>query len=542
MAGTLVPTFTFGPAGFVAPSGPAVLAGEQGDINAAFNNSLNYNLVTPQGQLASSLSATISNTYATFQYYTQQVDPAYSSGRMQDAIGRIYGLQRNPSVPTQLQISCLGAQGVIIPINALIADSSGNLYTCTQAGTIPVTGSITLPFNCTLPGPTAVPQANAVSIYQTIPGWDAVSVVSGIVGVNVEGRQAFEIRRQDTVQGNALGPIGAIIGQVAQVPTVTDYWGYNNATASPVTIFGVTIPANSIYVTVAGGTSAAIGQAILSRKGGGCPMAGNTTVTAVDNNPLYATPIPYTITYETPTPIQVLWNVALVNNPLVPSNATTLIQNALIAAATAQSNLNPPPPKVRIGMTVYAANYAQALTALGSWVQISALQVGTINTSPTTFNASISVNTLTVVSGSVVGTIAIGQAIFDNDNRILNGTYILSGSGLSWTLNQPNSLGATFTGNGSGTNLTVSAITGLIGIGDVVSGTGVPANTTILSQTSGPAGGNGVYVTSNATTSSGASLATNAPITAASANNAKTSINGNQVPQITAPNIVVTIA
>lgn len=68
------------------------------------------------------------------------------------------------------------------------------------------------------------------------------------------------------------------------------------------------------------------------------------------------------------------------------------------------------------------------------------------------------------------------------------------------------SIGAVATGTGAGTNLTTSAVTGLISVGDSVSGTGVPANTTILSQTSGTPGGAGVYVTNNATTSSGASL------------------------------------
>lgn len=68
------------------------------------------------------------------------------------------------------------------------------------------------------------------------------------------------------------------------------------------------------------------------------------------------------------------------------------------------------------------------------------------------------------------------------------------------------SQGATFTGTGSGTNLTTSAVTGVIHPGDAVSGTGVPALTTIVSQTSGTTGGAGVYVTSNATTSTGAAL------------------------------------
>lgn len=65
---------------------------------------------------------------------------------------------------------------------------------------------------------------------------------------------------------------------------------------------------------------------------------------------------------------------------------------------------------------------------------------------------------------------------------------------------------ASFTGTGSGTNLTAASVTGVIKIGDGVAGTGVPAGTTIVSQTSGTTGGAGVYITSQATTSSGASL------------------------------------
>lgn len=68
------------------------------------------------------------------------------------------------------------------------------------------------------------------------------------------------------------------------------------------------------------------------------------------------------------------------------------------------------------------------------------------------------------------------------------------------------SIGATFTATGSGTDLTASAVTGLISIGDEISGTGVPAGTTIVSQTSGTTGGAGVYVTSVATTASAATV------------------------------------
>jgi hypothetical protein len=71
-------------------------------------------------------------------------------------------------------------------------------------------------------------------------------------------------------------------------------------------------------------------------------------------------------------------------------------------------------------------------------------------------------------------------------------------------------IGATFIGTGSGTNLAVASVSGLIHPGSAstasITGTGVPAGTYVVSQTSGSSGGAGVYITNNPTTSSNASV------------------------------------
>src|SRR5882672_5951414 len=67
------------------------------------------------------------------------------------------------------------------------------------------------------------------------------------------------------------------------------------------------------------------------------------------------------------------------------------------------------------------------------------------------------------------------------------------------------SLGATFTGTQATTNLTTTAVTGLISVGDTIAGTGVAVGTKIVSQTSGTPGGAGVYVTDLSGTASSAS-------------------------------------
>lgn len=103
------------------------------------------------------------------------------------------------------------------------------------------------------------------------------------------------------------------------------------------------------------------------------------------------------------------------------------------------------------------------------------------------------------VTGSTAAT--VGAAVYAN---YATGEIVIGSAptGASVTA----SIGATFTATGSGTNLTVSSVTGLISIGDTISGTGVTAGTTIVSQTSGTTGGAGVYVTSAATTSSAATV------------------------------------
>lgn len=82
----------------------------------------------------------------------------------------------------------------------------------------------------------------------------------------------------------------------------------------------------------------------------------------------------------------------------------------------------------------------------------------------------------------------------------------LSSSQLASSVGLASCVSASFTGTGSGTTLTAASVTGAILAGQTVTGTGVPAGTTIVAQLTGTAGGAGTYRTSAATTSSSASL------------------------------------
>jgi hypothetical protein len=272
-------------------------------------------------------------------------------------------------------VLCTGSVGVVIPAGALLQDqTTGYNYYCTNGGTIGSGGTIPLAFANTAPGPNAVP--SSVAIYQAINGWDSVSVVSGVIGSNVESRQAFEQRREDTVAGNSIGAIGSIIGAVAKVPGVTDYFGYDNATASTATVGGVSVAANSIYICVQGGTTSAVAQAILSKKAPGCGYTGTTTVTAYDNNPLYSEPIAYSVSFTIPTALPIYFAVNLKNSTSVPSTALAQIQAAISAAFAGTDGGS----RARIGTELFASRFYAGIASLGAWAQIISLQIGT--TSP----------------------------------------------------------------------------------------------------------------------------------------------------------------
>ena len=543
---TNVPQPTFGSTGFIVPAESAILAGVQADINAAFGGGLNPALATPQGQLASSTAAIIGNSNDAFLFLTQQFDPAYASGRYQDALARAYDLERNPAEPTVVQALCSGA-GVTIPVGALAQAQDGNIYTCTQAGTIPaIGGQITLSFVCNNNGPIACPAGSLNIIYQAIPGWDSITNLSaGVEGQDTESTYQFEQRRQQTLAANSIGSLPSILGAVLEVSGVLDAYVTENPTAAPSIVGGVSLVPNSVYVAVVGGAASAVATAIWSRKAPGCNYNGNTSFTVQDTSPGYSPPYPsYVVTWETPADLPIVFAVNIVNTPQVPSNAATLIQNALLNAFVGGDGGS----VASIGSLLLASRYFPPVSSLGTWAQIRTLQLGSPNTGSASVLGNISGTTLQV-NTVTSGTIATSQYVTGSLGDISPGTQVsafLGGAGGtgSYTVNISQIIGGTLTANGTATTLNVTAITGMLQIGQILTnGTGIPANTTILGQLSGTTGGIGTYSVSTTLRLPNPvnSINANEQIIMVVANQNSVQVNINQVPILSASDIAVTV-
>lgn len=446
---TNVPPPTFGATGFIAPTEEEILAGIQADINAAFGGGVNPAPETPQGQLAASEASIVGEVNDTFVYFTNQVDPAYATGRMQDAIARIYFLERRPSEPTLVDALCTGLEGTTIPVNAIAIATDGNRYTCTGSGAIGPSGSATFQFACSTVGPIPCPAGTLNEIYQAIPGWDAITnPTDGVLGSDVESRFDFEARRLESVALNSRGSLPSILGAVQDVSGVVDAYVTENDANAPVTVRGVLLAAHSLYVAAVGGTDAAVAQAIWSRKAPGCATNGNTTVVVEDQNSGYTPPYPsYSIKFQRPTSLSIDFAILIADSALVPDNAATLIQNAIISAFAGGDG----GPRARIGSTLYATRFIAPITALGAWAQVVTLKIGSTNSPAAIVTASIAGSTMTVTAVSS-GTLAVGQT--------LSGTGVTAGTKLTAFLGGAGGTGTYVVSNGPQTisSRTITAV------------------------------------------------------------------------------------
>lgn len=479
---TNVPQIQFLATGLSVPTEAAVLAGVQADISAAYGVPLNFASDTPQGQLASSLAAAISGAYATFAAIVNGINPDVAIAFMQDAIGRIYFQNRNPGLSTVVQCNCTGAN-VTIPIGAQAQDTSGNLYQCTQGGTIGAGGGT---ISCTFANMTvgAIPCAASTLtiIYQGISGWESITnPAPGVVGAAIETPPAFEYRRRNSVSGNAQGFLAATYGAVFDVANVIDAFCYENDTSSSVN-YGATnfsLAANSIYVGVIGGASSDIAQAVYSKKGPGCNYNGNTSVTVTDTSGNYQTPPTYTVKFNnnSQNPANVYFTVTLPNLSTLPSNISTLVQNAIVNQFTGASSVA---PRARIASTIAASDYTAAVQqCAGSTIFVQVLSIA-------------------------IGTTFSGQ-----------GTLV----------------------NGSTTLTITTATSGLLTFGTQVTGTDIPTGAYIQQQLTGTVGGVGTYQMSAAATGT---VGTAEAITGATGQSATFGID--QAPTIAAGNITVVLS
>lgn len=387
---TNVPSITFAATGITLPAEADILTGVLADMNSAFGGGMSASLSSPQGQLAQSLTAIVGDKNDQIAEIVNQVNPDTADGRFQDAIGRIYFLDRIAATGTLVTATCAGLVGTLIPAGSIAQDVNGYQYASLDDTTIPSAGFVSIDFQCLTTGPIGCPIGALSTIYKAVTGWESVTnPAAGTPGNNVESRSDFEYRRRNSVAVNSVNSLQSIRAAVLGVANVLDAYVDDNSTNATVNKGATSYPmaANSVYVAVAGGAAADIAAAIWGKKSLGCSYNGTTTYTITDTSggvPPYPT---YTVKWVTPAALPVYFAVRITNNPALPANITTLITQAVADAFNGVDGGT----RARIGSTLVSGRYYSGVNATDSHVEILSIFLGT-SASPTGTSLAIGID------------------------------------------------------------------------------------------------------------------------------------------------------
>lgn len=362
---TNVPAIEITDTGIIVPNEDDILQGVLADFNQAFGGNLNLNLDTPQGQLASSLTAIIADRDNQLARLMNQVNPDYADGIMQDAIAKIYFLERKKAVDSSVECEFIGLAGTIIPKGFAVSDTQGVQWILRDESSILEGGRGGGIF--TAAGVVSAAANTVNRPVRTITGLDRVNNPRpAIPGRELESRADFRRRRQQSVAANAHGTPQSVYSNVAQLDGVSDVYVVDNPKSVSETHNGQTIKPHSIYVAVVGGDDRQIAETILRFAGCGCDFTGNTTLTVYDET--YTDPKPaYEVSFTRPAPVPVYFRIRVGKE--VGIGYQDVVRKAVIEAFDGAE-------KAGIGGRIYAMRYvchiARALTS----AQVIDIEVG----------------------------------------------------------------------------------------------------------------------------------------------------------------------
>lgn len=373
---TAVPDVTVTENGLTVPDITDVLAGRLTDMNAALGGGASQSLSSPQGQIAQSDTEIIAQVYDKLLCLFNQMNPDFSTGRMQDGIGRIYFMDRISARGTVVTATCIGKVGTLIPAGSTASDDAGYIYQSVDDATIPASGSVDVQFVNMTTGPIPCASGELNQIYRAVPGWDAVSNTSpGVVGVDVESRIAFETRRRQSVARNSRNQDGAMLAALLETDGVLDAYVWSNRTGETVTVGTTNFPVlpHSVYACVYGGEDADVAEAIFRTYNPGANLNGTTHYTVYDNVN-YLPPYPsYDMQWLKASPTRVYFTVQIDSSLNPPSDITQQVKNMIISVFNGEYDGI---VKARIGSTINAGKYyAPVISISPETVGILLLQV-----------------------------------------------------------------------------------------------------------------------------------------------------------------------
>lgn len=362
----------------------------QKEYQKALGEDLDLNDSTPQGRLIEAETIARKRTIENMALLANMFNKNQAFGIFLDSLASVFGIDRIGATRTRVTCTLSGEEGTVVPANAQVQDTNGNLYYLENKVEIDEEGTATGVFLAMNKGAIDC-QANTVTqIVTAVLGWTSVSNSSaGITGL--DGESDNSLRQQFSVkQYSGDGQSKNVENKVLQVDDVIDCLVLENETNASKTVEGIVIATpHSIYVCVDGGEDNAVAQAIYQAKSGGCAYGADGTNTPTASNLITKSVNNTTVIFARPSTKEIEVKVTLASG-----QATNDMKAKVKQAITQYVGGNIEQVEgLRIGTFVSPFEIASAITIqipeiYISQVEIKVKNVGSFSTATISVNAN----------------------------------------------------------------------------------------------------------------------------------------------------------
>ncbi len=285
-----------------------------------YGEDINVDSNSPDGQLINIFAQMLEDYYEQLTQVNASFDPDQAIGSVLDQRCSLNGIQRKAGTYTYVDIDVVADRNLTlagldqnsVEDSYTVSDSEGNQFVLTTTANL-TAGTSNLRFRAVNIGNVEVLPNTITTPVTIVLGVTSVNNATGASeqGTNEETDAELRERRKRAVSISNQGYVDGLIAALENITDVTKVAVYQNRTA---TTDSDSIPGHSIWVVVAGGTNAEIGQVMDNKVAGGVGMKGAQSVNVTQADGAVAT---YYFDRPTAQTLYVSLDITPLNNQVV---------------------------------------------------------------------------------------------------------------------------------------------------------------------------------------------------------------------------------
>ena len=308
-----------------------------------FGESLNVSPSSPDGQMNGLNASARADLWDLVNITYTSFDPAAAQGTALSRLVLLNGISRLPATKSTAVCTFTGLENTNIPIGFRVAVASlGDIFVTTQAGTIPVSGTLDLTMEAEEFGPVQAEANTLTNIVNPLNGVISVTnALSADLGSNEESDQELRIRQILSTAIPSQNLIDSLYASLLQLDGVNkNAYVYENDTSAT---DARGLPPHSFNVVIKGGDDTEIAQTIFKSKTPGVLSFGTTTIQITDSQGFTRD-----IAFSRPILIPIYVTINTNQTAGFPANGVDLIKQAIIDYALINILIGQPVERTRL--------------------------------------------------------------------------------------------------------------------------------------------------------------------------------------------------